>query len=315
MDPVARRHFWDLLYDLAGQGVTLFVTTHYMEEAAQCGRLAFMYAGRLIAEGSPREIREHYLREVGDLDERRPAENGEHRRRVRAPRDTRARGSAAMNDRPAAPSQPMPRSVTPPGPTLPPFFAEVEPGRKGEILDSALHVFAEHGYDNGSMREIAKGVGVSEPALYRHFPGKEALFLALIRAGAGRMRKEGFALIDDLRPETVRAQLLGMFDNRRRALRLNAPMLRAVIPAAARNTVFLDAFRSEIAEPILGRLAEKAVELDAAFEVPAADATRDARVRALLALVVGGFLSSMVLGDRPDEAIVDAALRVMGWSA
>ena len=104
---------------------------------------------------------------------------------------------------------------TEPGTT---FFADVEPGRKGEILDSALHVFAERGYDNGSMREIAKGVGVSEPALYRHFPGKEALFLALIRAGAGRMRNEAFALIDDLRPETVREQLLGMFDNRRRAL-------------------------------------------------------------------------------------------------
>jgi ABC-2 type transport system ATP-binding protein len=70
VDPVARRHFWDLLYDLAGRGVTLFVTTHYMEEAAQCGRLAFMYAGRLIAAGSPREIREHYLREVGPTDER-----------------------------------------------------------------------------------------------------------------------------------------------------------------------------------------------------------------------------------------------------
>jgi len=68
VDPVARRHFWDLLYELAGRGVTLFVTTHYMEEAAQCGRLAFMYAGRLIAEGSPREIREHYLQQVGVSD-------------------------------------------------------------------------------------------------------------------------------------------------------------------------------------------------------------------------------------------------------
>ena len=68
VDPVARRHFWDLLYDLAGRGVTLFVTTHYMEEAAQCGRLAFMYAGRLIAEGSPSEIRQAYLRDCGALD-------------------------------------------------------------------------------------------------------------------------------------------------------------------------------------------------------------------------------------------------------
>jgi len=57
VDPVARRQFWDLLYDLAGRGVTLFVTTHYMEEASHCHRLAFIYRGRLIASGSPREIR------------------------------------------------------------------------------------------------------------------------------------------------------------------------------------------------------------------------------------------------------------------
>jgi len=127
------------------------------------------------------------------------------------------------------------------------------------------------------------------------------------------MRREAFDLIGDLRPDALHAQLLSLFDNRRRALRLNAPMLRAVIPAAARNATFLDAFRSAIAEPVLARLAEKAVELDAAFDVPDADATREARVRALLSLVVGGFLSSMVLGDRPDEAVADAALRVMGW--
>ena len=58
VDPVARRQFWDLLYELSGRGVTLFVTTHYMEEATNCTRLAFMYRGRVIADGSPRAIRE-----------------------------------------------------------------------------------------------------------------------------------------------------------------------------------------------------------------------------------------------------------------
>ena len=57
VDPVARRQFWDLLYDLANRGVTLFVTTHYMDEASHCHRLAFIYRGRLIAEGSPNHIR------------------------------------------------------------------------------------------------------------------------------------------------------------------------------------------------------------------------------------------------------------------
>lgn len=58
VDPVARRRFWDLLYALSESGVTLFVTTHYMEEASNCSRLAFMYRGEVIADGAPRAIRE-----------------------------------------------------------------------------------------------------------------------------------------------------------------------------------------------------------------------------------------------------------------
>lgn len=57
VDPVARRQFWDLLHELASGGVTLFVTTHYMEEASNCSRLAFIYRGRIIADGSPRALR------------------------------------------------------------------------------------------------------------------------------------------------------------------------------------------------------------------------------------------------------------------
>ena len=57
VDPVARRHFWDLLYELARGGVTLFVTTHYMDEATNCHRLGFIFDGRIIAEGTPHEMR------------------------------------------------------------------------------------------------------------------------------------------------------------------------------------------------------------------------------------------------------------------
>ena len=57
VDPVARRQFWDLLYELAGRGVTLFVTTHYMDEAAHCNQLAFIYRGRIVAEGTPSALR------------------------------------------------------------------------------------------------------------------------------------------------------------------------------------------------------------------------------------------------------------------
>lgn len=57
VDPVGRRRFWDLLYDLSSRGVTLFVTTHYMDEASNCTRLAFMYNGHIVADGTPSAIR------------------------------------------------------------------------------------------------------------------------------------------------------------------------------------------------------------------------------------------------------------------
>jgi ABC-2 type transport system ATP-binding protein len=67
VDPVARRQFWDLLYELAGRGVTLFVTTHYMDEAAHCDRLAFIYRGRIIADRSPAELRADHTQRIHDI--------------------------------------------------------------------------------------------------------------------------------------------------------------------------------------------------------------------------------------------------------
>ncbi len=67
VDPVARRQFWDLLYEMSGRGVTLFVTTHYMEEATNCTRLAFMYRGRVVADGKPRALREAHTTADGRL--------------------------------------------------------------------------------------------------------------------------------------------------------------------------------------------------------------------------------------------------------
>jgi ABC-2 type transport system ATP-binding protein len=58
VDPRGRRMFWDLIYELAaGRGMTVLVTTHYMDEAEQCDRLAFILNGRLIAEGRPDELK------------------------------------------------------------------------------------------------------------------------------------------------------------------------------------------------------------------------------------------------------------------
>jgi len=63
VDPISRRRFWDLIYDMAGGGVTVFVTTHYMDEAEYCDRLGLIYRGELIASGTPELLKTTFMKE------------------------------------------------------------------------------------------------------------------------------------------------------------------------------------------------------------------------------------------------------------
>ncbi len=60
VDPVTRRQFWDLMYEEAEQGVTVFVTTHYMDEAEYCDRVSIMVDGRIAAIGAPGDLKDRF---------------------------------------------------------------------------------------------------------------------------------------------------------------------------------------------------------------------------------------------------------------
>ncbi|MDP3729943.1 MAG: ABC transporter ATP-binding protein [Candidatus Omnitrophota bacterium] len=62
VDPITRNNFWSIIKELAGKGVTVFVTTHYMDEAENCGRMTLIYKGTIIAMGTPEEMKTKYMK-------------------------------------------------------------------------------------------------------------------------------------------------------------------------------------------------------------------------------------------------------------
>jgi len=86
VDPLSRRAFWNLLYKLAAQEVTIFVTTHYMDEAEHCHRLAFIQHGKIIAHGSPGQIKSEMM--CGEVLEMLPSDTAEAVKVLRAAQES-----------------------------------------------------------------------------------------------------------------------------------------------------------------------------------------------------------------------------------
>ncbi len=108
VDPISRRNFWELIYALAARGTTVFVTTHYMEEAEYCHRLALMNRGRLIALDTPAQPAR---RDAGEA--ARGADPGEPARRWRRSPELPAVIEAAMFGRRVHVTVARPRSRAP----------------------------------------------------------------------------------------------------------------------------------------------------------------------------------------------------------
>jgi ABC-type multidrug transport system ATPase subunit len=126
IDPVARRHLWDLLFELSGHGITFFVTTHYMDEAERCSHVAYIYFGKIIADGTPNTLRE--------LPEVQPA--GTLRVEITTPEVTRALR-----------------------------FARQLPGiRNATIFGQSIHALIDDHFDLDDLREqlLKNGIAVAE---------------------------------------------------------------------------------------------------------------------------------------------------------
>jgi len=68
VDPLSRRRFWTLIYEMAGRGITIFVTTHYMDEAEFCRRVSIMHRGKIVEMGNPQElIKKHHQTDLQEL--------------------------------------------------------------------------------------------------------------------------------------------------------------------------------------------------------------------------------------------------------
>lgn len=196
------------------------------------------------------------------------------------------------------------------------YFTEFIEGRRGEILDAALGVFAEKGYEAGTMREIAAAVGVSEPALYRHYAGKEALFEELVALAGDRIVATAREMVAGVRPENLRGSLSLLLEARRAASTGHeSPVIRMLLVSAPHSGVFLSTFRAHLATPMAAMLGELVPRVDGYFGHTYTPAETNDRVRAFMSLFIGHFMTSMVLGAAPtDRATVDAMLKIMDWA-
>jgi ABC-type multidrug transport system ATPase subunit len=141
IDPVARRELWDLLFQFSSQGMTLFVTTHYMDEAERCSHVGYIHMSRLVVCGEPEDLKA--LPEV----------NPEHTRRLEVICDHVTMGLKALRELPGV------RSAT--------------------IFGQTINVVAEDRLPDDRLIEQLRGVGIHQADIRPVAPSLEDVFVAL----------------------------------------------------------------------------------------------------------------------------------------
>jgi ABC-2 type transport system ATP-binding protein len=155
IDPVARRQLWDLLFELSAHGITFFVTTHYMDEAERCSHVAYIYFGKLIADGTPNSLRE--------LPDVTPA--GTIRVEITTPEVTRALK----------------------------YARQISGIRSATIFGQSIHALADDHFDLQELREelLKKGIAVAE--IRPLAPTLEDVFVELTYKNQSKNGQEGQA--------------------------------------------------------------------------------------------------------------------------
>lgn len=219
------------------------------------------------------------------------------------------------------------------------YFEAFVEGRRGEILDAALAVFGEKGYEAGTMRAIARRVGVTEPAIYRHYESKEAILADIVATAGDRIAAEVRAALGAVSGENVVVMLHSIIEMRRRSLgagpdafvreaepvsthTLTPPVfqtgagrvMHVLLHAAPHNESFVRLLRAHLGEPVLAAVRETIPRIDASFGIHRTLEDLDAKIRVLMSVFVGYFTTSLVFDAPPnDAAIVEALMAITGW--
>ena len=151
IDPVARRELWDLLFKFAGEGMTLFVTTHYMDEAERCDHVGYIYMSKLIVWGEPDELKQM------------PEVNPPGTRRLDVTCDHITMALQAVR--------------------------QLKGVRSATVFGQSMHLLVDESVKREQIDEKLHGVGISHAEIHEIGPSLEAVFVTLSEKHAGEQKK------------------------------------------------------------------------------------------------------------------------------